>query len=128
MSIAPRLLELAEDLQDAARELTEVANAQQANGTPPSNAGDKIGRKDANGKNLRVGDFVRVAGSARYGDPTGFVVGAAAGEGSTGPRVTVRLDDGRDDSYTPSQGRVTRIERFGSPEHPTTATETPVLA
>lgn len=86
---------------------------------------------DAEGQPLATGDRVQVTGSDRYGEPTGVVVGFerrinttevctidADGQvvnevidetGEKPIRIRVMLDDGQDDNYLPSQGRVTKI-------------------
>lgn len=99
---------------------------------------------DANGNALTTGDRVRVEGSDRYGTPTGVVVGFtrlvyrrevafidADGDlqrededmveqaGEKPVRIHVKLDDGQDDDYRPSQGRVFKLgDEDAAPDAP----------
>jgi hypothetical protein len=79
---------------------------------PHSKKGTKVGRRDMHGKPLRVGDRVQVYNSDRYGDPTGVVTGYGPDFGDGKTRVTVALDNRENMAYTPSCGRVERIQRF----------------
>lgn len=71
--------------------------------------GAHVGRESMDGESLKVGDRVQVYESGRYGDPTAVVKGAGPNYGDGKARVHVALEDGRDDRYTPSTGRVRKL-------------------
>jgi hypothetical protein len=69
-----------------------------------------IGINDADGKELHVGDRVKVVDSGRYGEATAIVKGMGPDLDDGKARVHVALEDGQDDMYTPSTGRVHLID------------------
>lgn len=101
-------LSMETDLDNALDRMVAFVTEQDERGEDHAN---KLSFRYGDGKRARIGDRVQITGSSRYGTATGVTVGAAnnAFDGKT--RVTVRLDNGRNDSYTPSVGRVTRVEK-----------------
>lgn len=68
-----------------------------------------LGINDADGNELHVGDRVQVLGSDRYGDPYAIVKGPGPDLDDFKARVHVALEDGQDDTYTPSVGRIHKV-------------------
>jgi hypothetical protein len=99
---------MALDLEQLAKNAHGLAAAMRAAAWEPKDlpTGQDIDRKSADGAALFVGDRVQVLGSDRYGDPYGTVRDAGPDLGDGKPRVCITLDDGQDDAYTPSAGRV----------------------
>lgn len=86
----------------------------------PDGYGDKIGIVDRNGKQLRVGDKVRVFDSSRFGNPTGVVTGLGDDDDDDNEapyrRPRIKLDNGEADEYQPSAQRVERLWKVKKPE------------
>jgi hypothetical protein len=102
-----------EDVPVIATQLGELAQqahviAASLNGWQPEelDEGLPIDRTTAEGDELHVGERVHVVGSDRYGDPYAIVKGPGPHLGDGKLRVHVALENGEDDLYTPSIGRV----------------------
>lgn len=102
------LADYADALDALASQLQAMAASMRANGWEPQDLdeGLTIDRMDANGQELRVGDRVQVHGSDRYGSPVATVKGPGPDTGDGKQRVHVALENGQNDVYTPSAGRV----------------------
>jgi len=95
-------------LEEIALELHALAVALNAETWEPTEhpVGSETGLRSADGQPLRVGERVQVTDSERYGDAFAIVKGIGPNLGDGKQRVHVALEDGQDDTYTPSVGRI----------------------
>lgn len=107
-AIAEQAAQVASMAKALAAAADTLARAISANGWEPEELaeGHDLGITDADGNPLTVGDRVQILGSDRYGDPYAVVKGPGPDLDDFKVRVHVALEDGQDDTYTPSVGRV----------------------
>ena len=103
---------LAHQLEAIAKQARALATSLRASGWQPEemDEGLGLGITDADGTELHVGDRVQVTESSRYGDAYAIVKGMGPDHDDGKVRVHVALEDGQDDMYTPSTGRVHRVD------------------
>ena len=111
-AVAEQAAQVAAMAQSLAQQARELAQAVAVDGWKPGELadGESIGINDADGQPLHVGARVKVTGSDRYGETTAIVRGPGPDLDDYKTRVHVALENGENDLYTPSTGRVHLIE------------------
>ena len=111
---------LAAQLEGIAQQARALAQAMKTNGWEPQELDEGLSTDlaDANGVELHVGERVKVVGSDRYGETIGYVRGPGPDLGDGKQRVHVALENGENDTYTPSVGRVHVITEEEAAEAP----------
>lgn len=108
MSLADQATELAHDLHAIAAQVEALALQLRNDAWKPvqHEDGTDIERVAFDGQPLLVGERVIVHASDRYGETLAVVRGAGPDLGDGKQRVHVALENGQNDTYTPSVARV----------------------